>query len=41
MVDTMLVIVIVVVILAVTGGVKISIGNINIANRNKENDDNE
>ena len=40
MIDPWLVVAIVVVTMAVTGGIKISVGNINIGNRTNENDDN-
>jgi len=41
MVDTWLIVAIVAVTLVITGGVKISIENINIHHRRKENDDTE
>lgn len=40
MVDPMLVVVLVLVGVAIAGGVKITIGNINIGNRTRDKDDN-
>ncbi len=40
MIDPWLVVAIALIVMGVTGGIKVTIGNINIANKTKEKDDN-